>query len=320
MDDLIRDLEERKETLRLGGGPKRIERQHAKGRLTARERIDAFFDPGTFVEIDLFARHRCTYFGMENREIPADAVVTGYGKVNDRLVFVYSEDFTSMGGTFGEYHGAKCTKIIEMAMKAGAPVVGFNDSGGARIQEGVDSLSAYGKIFFRHTLASGVIPQVQLIMGPVAGGQSYSPALCDFIFMVEGSYMFIAGPNFVKAITGEDVDTQTLGGPAIHNQISGVADGTFANDQDVLVHARNLLSYLPSSNREKPPRFDTTDDPNRLVPLWRDPKDILIFVAGDYARNRCFLNRGCGRMGFASPKEVKLPQNWSTLVPEAVLT
>lgn len=270
MKEHIQELEEQKKTLRLGGGPDRIERQHAKGRLTARERIDAFFDPGTFVEIDLFARHRCTYFGMEKREIPADAVVTGYGRVNGRLVFVYSEDFTSMGGTFGEFHGAKCSKIIEMAMKVGVPVVGFNDSGGARIQEGVDSLSAYGKIFYRHTLASGVVPQIQLIMGPVAGGQSYSPALCDFIFMVEGSYMFIAGPNFVKAVTGEEVDTETLGGPSVHNTISGVADGMFANDQECLDRTRDLLSYLPGSYKDKPLRVDSSDDPNRLVPELED--------------------------------------------------
>ncbi len=265
MDDMIQDLEERKQTLRQGGGPKRIERQHAKGRLTARERIDRFYDPGTFVEIDLFARHRCTYFGMENREIPADAVVTGHGKVDGRLIFVYSEDFTSMGGTFGEYHGAKCCKIIEMAMKMGAPVVGLNDSGGARIQEGIDSLSAYGKIFYRHTMASGVVPQIQMIMGPVAGGQSYSPALCDFIFMVDGSYMFIAGPNFVKAITGEDIDTESLGGPAVHTQISGVADDVFANDEECIDRTRELISFLPNSNKEQPPIIDTDDDPYRLV-------------------------------------------------------
>ena len=247
-----------------GGGAKRIERQHELGKKTARERIDAFLDPGSFVELDRLKTHRCTDFEMDQTKIPGDGVVTGYGTVDGRQVFVFSQDFTVFGGSLSSSFSEKVCKIMDLAVKTGCPVVGINDSGGARIQEGVESLAGYGEIFLRNVLSSGVVPQISAIMGPCAGGAVYSPAMTDFIFMVENSsYMFITGPDVIKTVTHEEVTMQELGGAATHNATSGVAH--FASpDEDECFHSmRELLSYLPSNNMEDPPFQPTTDDPNR---------------------------------------------------------
>ena len=267
MDTIIRQLEQKRKQARLGGGQNRIDNQHSKGKLTARERIDLFLDPDSFEERDMFVEHRCSDFGMEEQIISGDGVVTGFGSVNGRLTFVYSQDFTVFGGSLSASHAQKICKIMDQAMKVGAPVVGLNDSGGARIQEGVDSLAGYAEVFQRNVSASGVIPQISVIMGPCAGGAVYSPAITDFIFMVnDSSYMFVTGPDVVKAVTHEEVTHEQLGGATTHTQISGVADKAFDNDVDALLHLRRFLDFLPANNREKPPIRPTTDPHNRLEP------------------------------------------------------
>ena len=262
----LEQLTEMREKSRLGGGERRITQQHERGKLTARERIDLLLDPGTFEEMDPFITHRSTEFGLGDQITLGDSVVAGHGKVNGRLVFVYAQDFTIVGGTLSEVGGAKICKMMDLAMKVGAPIVGIQDSGGARIQEGVLSLAAYGDIFLRNSLASGVVPQISVIMGPCAGGASYSPALTDFIFMVEGTgQMFITGPDVIRSVTGEEVTTEELGGAVAHNSRSGVAHFMFANDQECLAQVRRLLDLLPSNNAEDRRALELTDDPERLV-------------------------------------------------------
>jgi methylmalonyl-CoA decarboxylase alpha subunit len=262
----IEDLRKRKAKIIEAGGKKRIEKQHESGKLTARERLLLLFDENTFVELDAFMKHRCTNFGMELVDAPAEGVVTGYGYVDGRLVYAYAQDFTVVGGSLGEMHAAKICKVMDNALKVGAPVVGLNDSGGARIQEAVDALSGYGKIFFKNTLASGVIPQITAIMGPCAGGAVYSPALTDFTFMVDQtSQMFITGPQVIKTVTGEDVTAEALGGAMTHNSVSGVAHFMSANDEACILEIRRLLDFLPSNNMENPPVFETGDDVNTIV-------------------------------------------------------
>ena len=263
----IEELRQRKEKIQQGGGAKRIEAQHAKGKLTARERLNLLFDPGTFVELDAFVVHRCSNFDMAGTEAPGEGVVTGYGMVDDRLVYAFAQDFTVLGGSLGEYHAEKIVKVQDNALKVGAPVVGLNDSGGARIQEGVNALSGFGKIFYRNTISSGVIPQISAIMGPCAGGAVYSPAITDFVFMVDKtSQMFITGPQVIKTVTGEEVSAEELGGAMTHNTVSGVAHFISKNDEECIAAIRNLLSYLPSNNMELPPVYGTGDDINRLIP------------------------------------------------------
>jgi methylmalonyl-CoA decarboxylase alpha subunit len=262
----LENLRKKKEKILAGGGEKRIEKQHKSGKTTARERINMLFDEGTFVELDAFVIHRCTNFGMENIEAPAEGVVTGYGQVDGRLVFSYAQDFTVIGGSLGEMHANKIVKVLDNALKMGAPVVGLNDSGGARIQEAVDALSGYGKIFFKNTIASGVIPQITAIMGPCAGGAVYSPAITDFVFMVDKtSQMFITGPQVIETVTGEKVTAEALGGAMTHNSISGVAHFMSPNDEQVISDIRKLLDYLPSNNMEEPPTFEMNDDINRMI-------------------------------------------------------
>lgn len=250
---------------RLGGGIERIEAQHKKGRLTARERIDLLLDPGSFRELDALAFHRCHDFGLDQQRFLGDGVVTGWGTIEGRPVYLFSQDFTVLGGSLGEIHAQKICKVMDLAMKNGAPLIGINDSGGARIQEGVDALAGYGEVFLRNTLASGVIPQISLIMGPCAGGAVYSPALTDFILMVRGSsHMFVTGPEVVKAVTHEEVTFEQLGGADIHAQLSGVAHRVAENEAEVLALTRQLLSYLPSNNMSDPPYVATPDDPSRM--------------------------------------------------------
>ncbi|CAO3431469.1 acyl-CoA carboxylase subunit beta [Azospirillum endophyticum] len=254
MQDILAKLESKRAAARLGGGEKRIAGQHAKGKLTARERIDLFLDEGSFEEFDMFVEHRCIDFGMENQKVPGDGVVTGHGTVNGRLVFVFSQDFTVFGGALSEAHAEKICKIMDQALKVGAPVIGLNDSGGARIQEGVASLGGYAEVFQRNVDASGVIPQISMIMGPCAGGAVYSPAMTDFIFMVkDSSYMFVTGPDVVKTVTHEVVTAEELGGAVTHSTKSGVADLAFENDVEALLQLRRFVDFLPSSNREKAP-------------------------------------------------------------------
>lgn len=276
-----------------GGGLDKIEKQHEKGKMFARERIKYLFDEGSFIEVDAFVKHRCSSFSMSNIEAPAEGVITGYGTISGRLVFVYAQDFTVVGGSLGEMHAKKICKILDMAVKMGAPVIGINDSGGARIQEGVDALSGYGQIFYRNTRASGVIPQISAIMGPCAGGAVYSPALTDFIFMVEKtSQMFITGPQVIKAVTGEVVSAEQLGGAMTHNRISGVAHFIAPDEKACLDQIKKLLSYLPSNNTESPPEYAACDDINRLIPELDkivpeesnkpyNMKDIIIKIADD---------------------------------------
>ena len=263
--DKINDLRSRLETIQAGGGEKRIEKQHKSGKMTARERLNMLMDEGSFVEIDAFVKHRCTEFGMEKEETPAEGVVIGYGQVDGRLVYAYAQDFTVSGGSLGEMHAKKICKVLDLSMKMGAPVVGINDSGGARIQEGVDALSGYGQIFYRNTMASGVVPQISVIMGPCAGGAVYSPALTDFIFMVDKtSQMFITGPQVIKAVTGEEVSAEALGGGMTHNSTSGVAHFLSENETACIADIKRLLSFLPSNNMETAPIFETQDDINRI--------------------------------------------------------
>jgi propionyl-CoA carboxylase beta chain len=260
----LEELQERLEAARQGGGEARIERQHAAGKLTARERIELLCDPGSFVELDALVTHRCRDFGMEKKSIPGDGVVTGYGTVDGRLIYVFAQDFTVWGGSLSETNARKICKIMDLAVENGAPMIGLNDSGGARIQEGVASLGGYADIFLRNTLASGVVPQISAIMGPCAGGAVYSPAITDFIFMVEGtSYMFVTGPDVIRTVTHEEVSKEELGGAGTHSAKSGVCHFTAANDAACLIAIRELLSFLPSNNLDDPPRGTSEDDPNR---------------------------------------------------------
>ena len=264
--DKIKELQERRAHLELGGGPDRIEAQHQKGKLTARERLDRLLDPGTFVELGLFAKHRCTQMGMNNKELPADGVVTGHGEVQGRTVFVYSQDFTVMGGSVGPVHQKKMAETTAMARQARAPLIGLYDSAGARLQEGSENIT-FARLFYQNAMASGHIPQIAAIMGPSAGGSVYSPALMDFIIMVKDtSFMFITGPAAIKAVTQEETTTEALGGSSVHCCKSGVADLEAKNDDDCIERIKTLLSYLPSNCFEKPPRTSSQDDPRRLCP------------------------------------------------------
>ncbi len=264
MQEIIRQLEEKRAAARAGGGPRRAEAQHKKGKLTARERIEVLLDEGSFEEWDMFVEHRCVDFGMGENKIPGDGVVTGYGTINGRLVFVFSQDFTVFGGALSEPHAEKICKVMDKAMQVGAPVIGLNDSGGARIQEGVASLAGYAEVFQRNVIASGVVPQISLIMGPCAGGAVYSPAMTDFIFMVkDSSYMFVTGPDVVKTVTHETVTHEELGGAVTHATKSGVADHAFENDVEALRELRRFVDFLPASSRQAPPMRPTRDSPDR---------------------------------------------------------
>jgi len=265
MHDIIRQLEEKRERARQGGGAARAAKQHDKGKLTARERIEALLDPDSFEEWDMFVEHRCTDFDMAEQSIPGDGVVTGYGTVSGRLVFVFSQDFTVFGGSLSEAHAEKICKVMDQAMKVGAPVIGINDSGGARIQEGIASLAGYADVFQRNVLASGVVPQISMIMGPCAGGAVYSPAMTDFIFMVKDtSYMFVTGPDVVKTVTHEEVTQEDLGGAVTHNTRSGVSHRAFENDLEALLQLRRFIDFLPANNKEKPPHRPTPDSTERV--------------------------------------------------------
>ena len=255
----------KKEHIRLGGGQKRIDKQHEKGKMTARERIEKLFDEDTFVELDMFMKHRCTNFGQDKKELPGEGVVTGYGTVDGRLVYAFAQDFTVEGGSLGEKHAHKIWKVMDLSMKMGAPCIGINDSGGARIQEAVDALSGYAGIFYRNTAASGVVPQISVIMGPCAGGAVYSPAITDFIYMVKNtSQMFITGPSVIKSVTAEEVTAEALGGAMTHNSVSGVAHFAAENEDDCIQQIRYLLSFLPSNNMDDAPIVETGDDPSRM--------------------------------------------------------
>lgn len=294
--NMLERLAERREAARLGGGERRIEAQHGRGKLTARERLDLLLDHGSFEEFDMFVQHGCTDFGMEKVKVPGDGVVTGWGTVNGRTVFVFSKDFTVFGGSLSEAHARKITKIQDMALKARAPTVGLFDAGGARIQEGVAALGGYGDVFKRNVIASGVIPQISVIMGPCAGGDVYSPAMTDFIFMVrDTSYMFVTGPDVVKTVTNEIVTAEELGGAKVHTSKSSIADGAYDNDVEALLQVRRLLDFLPANNVEGPPVWDSFDDPerddaslDRLVPANPnkpyDMKELIAKVAdeGDF--------------------------------------
>ncbi|MHA3976636.1 acyl-CoA carboxylase subunit beta [Halovulum sp. GXIMD14794] len=293
MQEILDELERRRAQARLGGGQRRIDAQHAKGKLTARERLDVLLDEGSFEEFDMFVAHRATDFGMGEHKYPGDGVVTGWGTINGRMVYVFSQDFTVLGGSLSETHAQKICKIMDMAMKNGAPVIGLNDSGGARIQEGVASLAGYAEVFQRNILASGVVPQISVIMGPCAGGAVYSPAMTDFIFMVrDSSYMFVTGPDVVKTVTNEVVSAEELGGAGTHTRKSSVADAAFDNDIDALLEVRRLVDLLPLSNRERPPERPVFDAPDRvensldtLVPdnpnLPYDMRELIVKTADE---------------------------------------
>lgn len=299
----INELQKRTAKIMAAGGPDRVKKQHDSGKLTARERIDILLDEGSFVELDRFVTHRCTNFGMEKKELPGEGVTTGYGTVDGRLVYVFAQDFTVEGGSLGEMHAAKIVKVQNLALKMGAPIIGLNDSGGARIQEAVDALSGYGKIFFANTIASGVVPQISAIMGPSAGGAVYSPALTDFIYMVKNtSKMFITGPEVVKSVTGEEVTQEALGGAMTHNSTSGVAHFAAENDEDCLKQIRYLLSFLPSNNMEPAPIMETGDDPMRIAPVLNnllpdnsnqayDMKDVIAAIVdnGEFYENQQYF-------------------------------
>ena len=255
----------KKEHIQLGGGQKRIDKQHEKGKMTARERIEKLFDENTFVELDMFMKHRCTNFGQDQKDLPGEGVITGYGTVDGRLVYAFAQDFTVEGGSLGEKHAHKIWKVMDLSMKMGAPCIGINDSGGARIQEAVDALSGYAGIFYRNTAASGVVPQISVIMGPCAGGAVYSPAITDFIYMVKNtSQMFITGPAVIKSVTAEEVTAEALGGAMTHNSVSGVAHFAAENEDDCIQQIRYLLSFLPSNNMDDAPIVETGDDPSRM--------------------------------------------------------
>ncbi|MDD2495989.1 MAG: carboxyl transferase domain-containing protein, partial [Tissierellia bacterium] len=265
------ELLDKNEKIKLGGGEKAIEKQHSNNKLTARERINMLLDEGSFFEIDAFVEHRCVNFGMEKKHFPGEGVVTGYGTIDGRLVYIYAQDFTVIGGSLGEMHAAKIVKVQQMAMKVGAPIIGINDSGGARIQEGVDALSGYAKIFYNNTIASGVIPQISVILGPCAGGAVYSPALTDFIFMVQNtSKMFITGPNVIETVTGEKVSAEKLGGAMTHNSISGVAHFLDDSEEKCFESIKKLLSFLPQNNLETAPVKNVQDDINRIDEILND--------------------------------------------------
>jgi len=265
--DKLKELRELEEKVRQMGGAKAVAKHKEKGKLTARERLKLLFDKGSFREIDMFVEHRCVNFGMEGVAIPSDGVITGHGLVDGRPVFAFSQDFTARAGSLGEMHSRKICKVMDLAMKAGVPFVGMNDSGGARIQEGVDALSGYGQIFYRNSVASGVIPQISAIMGPTAGGAVYSPAMTDYVFMVKNtSYMFITGPEVIKAVTGEEISFEDLGGAMSHNEKSGVAHFACENDEDAIGEIKRLLSFLPSNNMEDPPVVSAGDNPKRTDP------------------------------------------------------
>ena len=267
MTDILEQLEARRAEAALGGGQRRIDTQHGKGKLTARERIEVLLDEGSFEEFDMFKAHRCTDFGMDKLSAPGDGVVTGWGTINGRQVYVFSQDFTVFGGSLSETHAEKICKIMDMAIRNGAPVIGLNDSGGARIQEGVASLAGYAEVFQKNVLASGVIPQISVIMGPCAGGAVYSPAMTDFIYMVrDSSYMFVTGPDVVKTVTNEVVTAEELGGARTHTSRSSVADGAFDNDIETLAEVRRLFDFLPLNNRARVPVRPFFDDPARLEP------------------------------------------------------
>jgi acetyl-CoA carboxylase carboxyltransferase component len=265
VDPKVQKLHDMRARALLAGGQERIDRQHEKGKLTARERIERLLDPGTFREIDIFVAHRTVGFGIEEQKILSDSVVTGWGQIDGRLVYVFSQDFTVFGGSLGEVHAEKVCKVMDLAMKNGAPVIGLNDSGGARIQEGVVSLAAYAYVFLRNVLASGVVPQISAIMGPCAGGAVYSPAMTDFILMVKGtSFMHITGPDVIKAVTREEVTSEELGGAMVHNARSGVAHFAAEDEEDCFYQTRKLLSYLPQNNMEDPPFLPTSDPADRM--------------------------------------------------------
>ena len=265
MTNILQELEDRRDVARIGGGQRRIDAQHAKGKLTARERLDLLLDEGSFEEFDMFVAHRCVEFGMEENRPSGDGVITGWGTINGRMVYVYSQDFTVFGGSLSETHAQKICKIMYMAIQNGAPIIGLNDSGGARIQEGVASLAGYAEVFQRNIMASGVVPQISVIMGPCAGGAVYSPAITDFIFMVkDSSYMFVTGPDVVKTVTNEVVTAEELGGASTHTKKSSVADGAFENDVEALAEVRRLVDFLPLHNREKPPVRPFYDNPARV--------------------------------------------------------
>ena len=267
VEEKLKDLKAREDKALQMGGEKAVAKHKEKGKMTARERLNMLFDPGTFREVDMFVEHRCTNFGMEKVEIPSDGVITGHGLVEGRPVFAFSQDFTSRAGSLGEMHSKKICKVMDLALKAGVPFVGINDSGGARIQEAVDALSGYGQIFYRNSVASGVIPQISAIMGPTAGGAVYSPAMTDYIFMVKNtSYMFITGPEVIKSVTGEEITFEDLGGAMAHNEKSGVAHFACESDADAIAGIKRLLSFLPPNNMEDPPVVNTGDDPRRADP------------------------------------------------------
>jgi propionyl-CoA carboxylase beta chain len=265
MKEIIDELEQRRATARLGGGQKRIDAQHKRGKLTARERIELLLDEGSFEEFDMYVEHRCTDFGMEKNKIPGDGVVTGWGTINGRVVYLFAKDFTVFGGSLSRTHAEKINKVQDMALRNRAPIIGVFDAGGARIQEGVDALGGYGEVFWRNVQASGVIPQISIIMGPCAGGDVYSPAMTDFIFMVKDtSYMFVTGPDVVKTVTNEEVSAEELGGASIHTTKSSIADGAFENDVETLLQIRRLMDFLPSSNISGVPELPTRDKPDRV--------------------------------------------------------
>jgi propionyl-CoA carboxylase beta chain len=265
MQDILEQLEQHRAAARLGGGQRRIDAQHAKGKLTARERLDVLLDEGSFEEYDTYKTHRCTDFGMAEQKISGDGVVTGWGTINGRPCYVFSQDFTVFGGSLSETHAEKICKVMDLAIQNGVPIIGLNDSGGARIQEGVASLGGYAEVFWRNAQASGVIPQISVIMGPCAGGAVYSPAMTDFIFMVKDtSYMFVTGPDVVKTVTNEIVTAEELGGASTHSRKSSVADGAYENDVEALLEVRRMFDFLPSSNRETPPLIPTADPGDRI--------------------------------------------------------
>ena len=318
MYDIIRQLEERRARARAGGGKARVKTQHDRGKLTARERLDLLLDPDSFEEWDMFVEHRSTEFNMDKNFVPGDGVVVGHGNINGRLVFVYSQDFTVFGGSLSETHAEKICKIMDQAIKVGAPIIGLNDSGGARIQEGVSSLAGYGEVFHRNVMASGVVPQISVVMGPCAGGAVYSPATTDYVFMVKDtSYMFVTGPDVVKAVTHEEVTQEELGGAITHSTKSGVADMAFETDVDALEQLRIFVDFIPSSNLERPPEIPTDDQANRQEPsldtlIPEDPNasyDVMELITKvvdenyffelqpDYAKN---IIVGYGRMDGAT--------------------
>ncbi len=293
LEERFKELKRRKEAALAGGGPERIERQHQAGKLTARERLDLLLDPGSFTEMDMLVTHRCTDFGMEKQKIPGDGVVTGYGTIEGRPVYIFAYDFTALGGSLSVTNAQKICKVMDLAVKMGVPIISLNDSGGARIQEGVDSLAGYADIFLRNVLASGVVPQITAIMGPCAGGAVYSPALMDFVVMVKGnSYMFVTGPDVIKTVLQEEVTFEELGGAMTHNATSGVAHFAVDSGEECVSTIRELLSFLPQNNLEDPPRRPSTDDPNRMEEVLDaivpdnpvkpyDMKTLIRFVVDD---------------------------------------